>query len=59
MLIDLTPKESEYVKHLLETARKELLHELHHTYGHEFKDALKKQFDLNEAVTKKVQAPKS
>ncbi len=55
MQIDLTPHESDYLKHLLDTARKSLLHELHHTHGHEFKDALKQQLDLNEALVQKVQ----
>ena len=55
MHIELTIHESDYLKHLLDTARKSLLHELHHTHGHEFKDALKHQLDLNEKLVEKVQ----
>ncbi|MGA7990843.1 MAG: hypothetical protein WCC53_05370 [Thermoanaerobaculia bacterium] len=54
MQIDLTVPECEYLKHLLDSARKELLHELHHTHGHEFKDTLKHQLDLNEKVSQKI-----
>jgi hypothetical protein len=55
MQIDLTTPESGYLRHLLDTARKELLHELHHTHGHEFKEALKVQLELNESVSRKLQ----
>lgn len=55
MQIDLTDRESEYLKHLLDVARKSLVHELHHTHGHEFKEALKHQLDLNEELVQKIQ----
>ena len=55
MHIELTVHESDYLKHLLDTARKSLLHELHHTHGHDFKAALKHQLDLNEMLVHKVQ----
>jgi hypothetical protein len=55
MQIDMTPHESDYLKHLLDTARKSLLHELHHTHGHEFKEALKIQLELNESLVRKIQ----
>jgi hypothetical protein len=55
MHIELTISESDYLKHLLDTARKSLLHELHHTHGHEFKDALKLQLELNETLIHKTQ----
>jgi hypothetical protein len=57
MQIDLTAHESDYLKHLLDTARKSLLHELHHTHGHEFKEALKLQLDLNDKLVQKIQLP--
>jgi hypothetical protein len=57
MQIDLTAHESDYLKHLLDTARKSLMHELHHTHGHEFKEALKLQLDLNEKLLQKIQQP--
>jgi hypothetical protein len=57
MQIDLTAHESDYLKHLLDTARKSLLHELHHTHGHEFKEALKLQLDLNDNLVQKIQLP--
>lgn len=55
MQIELTVPESEYLKHVLDAARRSLLHELHHTHGHEFKDALKHQLELNESVVQKVE----
>jgi hypothetical protein len=57
MQIDLTAHESDYLKHLLDTARKSLMHELHHTHGHEFKEALKLQLDLNDKLVQKIQLP--
>lgn len=55
MHIDLNTHESDYLKHLLDAARKSLLHELHHTHGQEFKAALKHQLELNEKLVEKVQ----
>lgn len=55
MHIELTIHESDYLKHLLDSARKALLHELHHTHGHEFKDALKLQLELNEKLVRKIE----
>jgi hypothetical protein len=55
MQIDLTSRENEYLKHVLDTARQALLHALRHTHGQEFKDALKHQLDLNEKVLQKVE----
>jgi hypothetical protein len=37
------------------SARKELLHELHHAKSHEFKDTLKQQLDLNEKASQKIE----
>jgi hypothetical protein len=55
MQIDLTIPECEYLKHVLDSARKELLHELHHAKSHEFKDTLKQQLDLNEKASQKIE----
>jgi len=55
MQIELTTHESEYLKHLLDNARKELLHELHHVHAHEFKDVLKHQLDLNGSLVLKIE----
>ncbi len=55
MQIDLTGHETDYLRMLLETARKELLHELHHAAKQDFKDGLKKQLDVNEKLLKKVE----
>jgi len=55
MHIELTTHESDYLKHLLDTARKSLMHELHHAQSHEFKAALKLQLELNEKLVEKVQ----
>ena len=55
MHIELTTHESDYLKHLLDTARKSLLHELHHTHGLEFKDALRLQLELNETLVRKIE----
>ena len=55
MNIELTTHECEYLKHLLDNARKELHHELHHARAIEFKDVLKQQIDLNESLVQKLQ----
>jgi hypothetical protein len=55
MHIELTTHESDYLKHLLDAARKSLMHELHHAQSHEFKEALKHQLDLNEGLVQKIQ----
>jgi len=55
MQFELTSHEYDYLKHLLDTARKSLLHELRLTHGHEFMEAIKHQLDLNEKVLQKVE----
>jgi hypothetical protein len=55
MQIDLTTYERDYLKHLLDNARKQLLHELHHARAIEFKDVLKHQIDLNESLVQKIE----
>jgi hypothetical protein len=55
MQIELTTHEIEYLKHLLDNARKGLHHELHHAHAHEFKDVLKQQLDLNESLVQKLE----
>jgi hypothetical protein len=55
MQIELTIPESEYLKQVLDTARTSLLHEMHHTHAHEFKDVLKQQLDLNKKVLQKIE----
>ena len=55
MQIELTTHEWGYLKHLLDNARKQLLHELHHARAIEFKDVLKRQIDLNESLVQKIE----
>jgi len=55
MQIELTSHELDYLKHLLDAARRTLLHELHHAHGLEFKDALKHQLELNETLVRKIE----
>lgn len=55
MQIELTLHESDYIKHLLDTARRALLHELRHIHGDEFKDALAHQLELNEKLVRKME----
>lgn len=55
MNIELNTHESDYLKHVLDAARKSLMHELHHAQSHEFKEALKHQLELNEKLIQKIQ----
>jgi len=55
MQIELTTHECEYLKHLLDNARKQLLHELRHARAIEFKDVLKQQIDLNESLVRRIE----
>ena len=55
MHVDLTAHEMDYLRTVLESARKELLHELHHAAKQHFKDGLKRQLDVNEKLLKKVE----
>jgi len=54
-MIDLTIEDQEYVRKLVESAHKELLHELHHAAKLEFKEKLKKELELNEKVFAKLE----
>jgi len=54
-MIDLTIEDQEYLRKLVESAHKELLHELHHAAKLEFKEKLKKELELNEKVFAKLE----
>ena len=54
-MIDLTIEDQEYLRKLVESAHKELLHELHHAAKLEFKEKLKKELELNEKVLAKLE----
>jgi len=54
-MIDLTFEDMEYLRKLVDSAHKELLHELHHVAKQDFKEQLKKELDLNEKVFAKLE----
>ena len=54
-MIDLTFEDMEYLRKLVDSAHKELLHELHHAAKLEFKEKLKKELELNEKVFAKLE----
>jgi mevalonate kinase len=54
MHIELTTNETDYLRTILEAARKELTHEIHHAHKQDFKESLKRQLELNEKVDQKL-----
>ena len=54
-MVDLTNEEREYLRKLLSTAHKELLHELHHAAKQDFKESLKRELELNEKVSARLE----
>jgi hypothetical protein len=54
MTLDITDKERDYLLEILEARREELLHELHHTDTHDFKEMLKRKVELVEGLRSKL-----
>jgi hypothetical protein len=54
MTLDITDEEKEYLLELLDARREELLHELHHTDTLDFKEMLRRNVELVEAVRSKL-----
>jgi hypothetical protein len=52
---DLSHEDREYLRKLLSAAHKELLHELHHVAKQDFKESLKRELELNERVSVKLE----
>ena len=55
-MVDLTSDEIRYLESILSKARKDLLHEIHHAATHDYKEWLRKELDVNEHLTGKLQA---
>lgn len=55
MHIEITEDEREYLMELLHNAMKEILHEIHHTDTHSFRELLKKKVALIEALTERLE----
>lgn len=51
---ELSPEESEYLRKLLRKRHDELLHELHHAATREFKDGLRREIELTEALERRL-----
>jgi hypothetical protein len=54
MTLDITDEEREYLLEILDARREELLHELHHTDTLDFKEMLRSNVELVEAVRSKL-----
>ena len=54
MTLDITDAEREYLLEILDARREELLHELHHTDTLDFKEMLRRNVELVEAVRSKL-----
>ncbi len=54
MMLDITDEEREYLLEILDARREELLHELHHTDTLDFKEMLRRNVELVEAVRSKL-----
>ena len=53
---NLSDQEREYLLEVLQTAHKELMHEIHHSNTHSYKDELKSKLAINEALVEKLKA---
>ncbi|MDQ3745274.1 MAG: hypothetical protein M3444_12895 [Acidobacteriota bacterium] len=53
-MLDITDEEREYLLEILDARREELLHELHHTDTLDFKEMLRRNVELVEAVRSKL-----
>ena len=54
----LTDQERDYLIKLLGKRHDELLHELHHAATREYKEGLRREIDLTEALQGKLESPK-
>lgn len=54
-VFDFDEREREYVLTVLLAAHTQLLHELHHADSADYKQQLRRQIELNERITLKVQ----
>jgi hypothetical protein len=54
MTLDITDEEREYLLEILDARREEMLHELHHTDTLDFKEMLRRNVELVEAVRSKL-----
>jgi len=52
---EFTDRERDYLSTVLLAAHTQLMHELHHADSNEYKAQLRRQIELNESVTMKVQ----
>lgn len=59
MKLELTDNEREYLLALLEAKRAAMIHELHHTATHDFKDMLKEKVELVESLRAKIERASS
>jgi hypothetical protein len=59
MTLDITDEEREYLLEILDARREELLHELHHTDTLDFKEMLRRNIELVEAVRSKLVAART
>jgi hypothetical protein len=55
IMVELNEKERDYLLTVLLAAHTQLMHELHHADSNEYKTQLRRQIELNEAATMKVQ----
>ncbi len=58
-MVELSSDEVRYLEGLLSSARKDLLHEIHHAATHEYKEWLRKELAVNERVTARLVAVKA
>ncbi|MCK6552996.1 hypothetical protein L6Q96_00170 [Candidatus Binatia bacterium] len=54
MAIELTDQECDYLTKLLGKRHDELLHELHHAATREYKEGLRREIDLTEALQRRL-----
>ncbi|HYY92928.1 MAG TPA: hypothetical protein VE713_00325 [Pyrinomonadaceae bacterium] len=54
MTLDITDEEREYLLEILDAKREEMLHELHHTDTLDFKEMLRRNVELVEALRSKL-----
>ena len=55
MLLDISTQERAFLSELLEAKQNSMLHEINHTDTREFKEILKQQFALLEALKSRIE----
>lgn len=55
MQIEITNEERDVLVELLQTAHREILHEIHHTDTHDYKELLRKKVVVIESLKGKIQ----